>query len=113
MKIINLTTYPAILANTTVIAAFTYSSVLNFLWPEVCWTPRVGGLMVGIAVFMQGYVSVNKGKFSADWRWGLTREQAHLHVANCFAILGTGLWAFGDLLPVWPVMPHIACTVPA
>ena len=96
-----------------VIGSFSYASVLNILWPEICWTPRIGGLLVGIAVFMQGYVAVNDDKFNVRWLWRLSRGQAHLHVSNGFAVFGTGLWAFGDLLPVWSLMPHIACTVSA
>ncbi|MEJ6655296.1 MAG: hypothetical protein QNL70_04765 [Pseudomonas sp.] len=112
MKVINLRTYPTLLTFSMVSGSLAYASLLNTLWPEICWTPRLGGLLVGVAVFMQGYVGVNEKKFSACWRWGLTRGQAYLHVANVFAVFGTGMWAFGDLLPSSAWFTNLACAVP-
>jgi len=82
-----------------VAASFMASRLLALAWPTVLWLPRIGGTLVGLAVFFQGYVGVNQEKFDVLWRWGLTREQVVLHLANFFAVFGTIIWAFGDLLP--------------
>jgi hypothetical protein len=96
---LNVRTYPVVLAFALVTATFGVANVLMALWPHICWLPRVGGLLVGVAVFIQGYVGVRHEQFDVPWRWGLTREQAYLHVANVAVVLGTLVWAFGDLLP--------------
>jgi len=83
----------------TVAATFALSRLLSFAWPTVSWLPRIGGTLVGVAVFVQGYVGVNQERFDVLWRWGFTREQVMLHLANFFAVFGTFMWAFGDLLP--------------
>ena len=67
--------------------------------------------MVGVSVIIQGYVSVNPEKFSVSWRWGLTREQAYLHFSNLSAVIGTFMWAFGDLIPKVLWVPNTACTM--
>lgn len=59
---------------------------------------------------MHGYIHVNKERFEIPWRWGLTREQAHTHVANFFAVFGTLLGVFGDLLPMILWVPNCSCT---
>jgi hypothetical protein len=104
---LSLRTYPAVLAITGLVATFAFSNVLTALWPSVVWLPRIGGVLVGISVFMQGYVSVNRDNFDVPWRWGLTREQVYLHCANFFAVFGTFMWAFGDLLPPVPWLPRV------
>lgn len=92
-------TYPYIMVISVFFSTFAYSDVLTFLWPSVCWPPRVGGSLVGVAVFIQGYVGVNAESFSISWRWGLTRDQIYLYVSNFLAFFGTIMWAFGDLIP--------------
>ncbi|TRO17237.1 hypothetical protein EQ836_01625 [Ectopseudomonas mendocina] len=102
-------TYPAIITISVFATTFAISNICTFLWPNICWLPRVGGSLVGIAVFIQGYVSVNPEKFSVAWRWGLTREQVYLHISNFMAIFGTFAWAFGDLLPMVLWVENSSC----
>jgi hypothetical protein len=83
----------------TIAVTLLASKLLSLTWPTVSWLPRIGGTSVGVAVFVQGYVGVNQDRFNVLWRWGLTREQVWLHLANFFAVGGTFMWAFGDLLP--------------
>jgi len=108
---LNYRTYPAILALATLVATFATSNILTSLWPHICWLPRIGGTLVGVSVIIQGYVSVNPEKFSVSWRWGLTREQAYLHFSNLSAVIGTFMWAFGDLIPKVLWVPNTACTM--
>src|SRR5258708_1128034 len=49
------------------------------LFGDRCWPQRYGGFLVGIAVFVQGYVYANKEFFSKPSKFGLTREQRVLH----------------------------------
>lgn len=107
---VNYRTYPAILAVAIVLAAFSFSIALTALWPSICWLPRVGGLIAGISIVMFGYIHVNKERFDVPWRWGLTREQAHTHVANMFAVFGTLMGVFGDLIPHVLWASNCACT---
>jgi hypothetical protein len=96
---INLRTYPYILAITTVISADAFSIILTSFWPEICWLPRIGGILIGTSLYIHGYIHVNEEKFNAFWRWDLTRNQAYTHFANIAAIFGTILTTFGDLMP--------------
>src|SRR5690606_29300687 len=96
---INYRTYPAIMVASVTLTLYSVSMLCAFFWPNICWLPRVGGCLVGISVAVQGYVSVNRDKFSVPWRWGLTREQFYLHFANTAAVIGTSYWTFGDLFP--------------
>lgn len=79
------------------------SILLVFLFtlvdPSTQWTTRVGGLMIGLAVFMQGYVWANPEKFSKRLISGLTLEQRIIHISYVVAVYGTLLNTFGDLLP--------------
>jgi hypothetical protein len=109
---LNYRTYPAVLSTTTLIGAFSLSIALTAIWPDICWLPRVGGLMAGISILMLGYIHVNKERFNIPWRWGLTRDQAYTHLANIFAVFGTLLGVFGDLLPQVLWAPNCAC-IPA
>ena len=107
---INLKTYPAIMGTTIFIATFSTSIVFTYFWSNICWLPRFGGLLVGMAVFIQGYMAVNIEKFSIPWRWGLSREQAYSHFASSAAVFGTLIWAFGDLFPNILWVTNTACT---
>jgi hypothetical protein len=106
---INYRTYPAIVSAATFSITFATSVILMQIFPEICWLPRVGGVLVGLSVFMQGYMHANICRFRTPRRWGLTREQVYAHVSYHFAIFGTILWAFGDLLPKVFWLPNSAC----
>lgn len=103
-------TYPALLTGTILLTSFSVSNILTALWPQICWIPRVGGILVGISVFIHGYIHVNKDKFDTPWRWGLSRDQIYTHVANILAIMGTSMGVFGDLLPKILWVANCACT---
>jgi hypothetical protein len=89
-----------------------YSSamVCAFFWPTICWLPRLGGCLVGISVFLQGYLSVNDDKFSDPWQFGLTKAQFYLHFSNIAAVIGTIYWTFGDLFPQILWQANTACS---
>ncbi|HTE40582.1 MAG TPA: hypothetical protein VK629_07125 [Steroidobacteraceae bacterium] len=106
---INYRTYPAIIATTTFVACFGAAGVLMQLFPNICWLPRIGGILVGASVFVQGYMHANADKFRGAWRWGLTREQAYAHFSYYLALFGTLLWAFGDLFPTVLWLSNGAC----
>ncbi|MDH1338208.1 hypothetical protein [Ectopseudomonas oleovorans] len=101
--------YPAILAATMFVIAFSSSVILMQIFPKICWLPRVGGLLVGLSVFIQSYMHVNMDRFEKPWRWGLTKDQIYSHVAYNFAIFGTLMWTFGDLIPAVLWLPNTGC----
>ncbi|CAD7712519.1 hypothetical protein LMG31884_01400 [Xanthomonas hydrangeae] len=70
--------------------------IMTKLFGDQCWAPRMGGLMVGFAVFAQGYVYANTESFQRRLRSGLTAEQRVMHVVYVCSVLGTFLWALGD-----------------
>ena len=72
---------------------------LTKLLGDQCWAPRVGGMLVGFAVFAQGYAYANAERFSRKLSSGLTLEQRVLHVVYVSSVLGTFLWALGDFMP--------------
>jgi len=74
-------------------------AVLTKLVPGICWAPRVGGVMVGCSLLMQGYIFANSDKFAKKLRSGITFEQRLMHIIYVVAIWGTILNAFGDLIP--------------
>lgn len=73
--------------------------LLTQLFGDRCWAPRVGGIYVGLAVFVQAYAYANEESFSRKLRSGLTLEQRTLHVVYVFSVAGTFLWALGDFFP--------------
>ncbi|MDI5983824.1 hypothetical protein QLQ85_03395 [Halomonas sp. M4R5S39] len=107
---INYRTYPAIMVASVLAITYSVSIVFSILWPEICWLPRIGGSLVGVAVVVQGYVEVNEKKFCAPWRWELSRKQFYLHFANTSAVIGTIIWTFGDLFPQILWFPNTPCT---
>lgn len=79
--------------------SFGASELLMYLYPEICWTPRIGGSLVGISVFLQGYVFANPDKFQRPLKSEIILEQSVMHVVYFAALFGTYLWSWGDLLP--------------
>lgn len=68
------------------------------LFGDRCWPQRYGGILVGVAVFFQGYVYANEEYFSKPSKYGLTREKRVMHQVYVVTILGTGLWTMGDFM---------------
>jgi hypothetical protein len=84
-------------------------AALTMLFGDRCWAPRVGGILVGLAVFVQAYAYANEERFSRKLRSGLTLEQRTLHVVYVSSVIGTFLWALGDFFPTIygvPVCKH-------
>ena len=100
------------IATGMVLGTFLVANLCNYLWPQYCWLPRLGGLLVGFAVFAQGYVWAHPEEFSRRRVDGLTKEQVVIHMVYVSSIFGTLIWAFGDMLPKVLWMRHCAC-VPA
>lgn len=91
--------FSLILSIILVATSFGISAILTVMFPEICWTPRIGGILVGVAVFLQGYVFANPNKFTRTLRSQITLEQRVMHIAYTATIFGTLLWTFGDLMP--------------
>jgi hypothetical protein len=102
---------PIVLALLIVSGTFLLTIFLSIAWPSICWLPRVGGTLVGIAVFIQGYVYANNDDFQSILAWKLTREQIYMYVANTAAVFGTLMWTFGDLVPQVLWFKNCACIV--
>lgn len=82
-----------------VLVTFGLIAITTLIFGDKCWPPRFGGLLVGIAVFVQAYVYANQDYFSQMSKYGLTREQRVLHKVYVVTVFGTLLWAFGDFAP--------------
>jgi len=54
--------------------------------------------MIGIAIFVQGYVAANPDDFAEEDRFRITRERRVMHMVYFVTGFGTFLWAFGDLI---------------
>lgn len=89
--------------------SFGTTAVLMLLISDICWAPRVGGTIVGLSVFLQGYIFANPEKFQGVLRNGITREQRIMHVVYVSAVFGTLLWAWGDLMPEILWVENTAC----
>ena len=74
-------------------------ALLTKIAPNICWAPRIGGVMVGLSILLQGYVLVNPEKFTRKLKSGLSLEQRLIHIVFVVATIGTFLNAFGDLIP--------------
>lgn len=77
---------------------------LTKIFGDQCWLPRVGGILVGCAVFMQGYAFAHPEKFRRKLKSGLTLEQKLMHVVYVSSVIGTFAWALGDFVTsIWGV----------
>ena len=90
---------------------FGLSALLAVLIPGICWTPRIGGLLVGFAVFIQAYMFANPNKFNHTFNNKITIKQYITHVIYVLTIFGTLLWAFGDLLPEVIFVSNSVCHI--
>jgi hypothetical protein len=73
----------------------------------ICWAPRIGGVLVGLAVFAQGYMIARPERFTRLLRSRISLQQRIQHVSSVATVFGTFLWAFGDLVP--PVFGFSLC----
>ncbi|MBU2499978.1 hypothetical protein KJ682_01480 [bacterium] len=91
--------YSAILSALLVFGSFGLASLLTSLVGDIGWPGRIGGTLVGMAVFLQGYMFANPEKFTRKLSSGITLKQRLMHIVYSATIFGTFLWAFGDLIP--------------
>lgn len=97
------------LAATLFIISFGTTAGLMLVNSELCWAPRIGGTIVGLSVFLQGYMFANPEKFQGILSSGITKEQRVMHIVYVSAFFGTLLWAWGDLMPEILWVPNSAC----
>lgn len=64
---------------------------------ERCWYSIIGGTSVGLAVAVQGYISANPKKFQKVKRQGISKERYYLYYSYCVSVVGTLLWAWGEV----------------
>ena len=76
---------------------FGIPAFITVLFPNECWTPRIGGFYVGICVFLQAYMQVNPKKFKEVDKLGISQKEKITHWVYILTIMGTFLWAFGDM----------------
>ncbi len=91
--------FSLLLSTSIVLGTLGASALLTWIAPSICWTPRIGGTLVGLAVFLQGYIAANPGKFRRALESRITLEQRLMHIVYTSTVLGTLLWAYGDLMP--------------
>lgn len=86
-------------------AAFTFGTpavcaLLASTCGDICWPQRIGALLVGIAVFLQGYIAADADRFNRVMSDG-NSLRTYVNQGSYFAaVFGTLFAAFGDLLPV-------------
>ena len=78
---------------------FGFCALLTIVFGDHCWPPRIGGVLVGLSVFLQGYVWAHPDQFQRELRTRHTTEQLAVHAVYVVTIFGTFLWALGDFLP--------------
>jgi len=84
-------------------------AIITFLFPNECWTPRLGGLYVGICVFIQGYIQIHSGKFKRIYNDGIELKDKIMQWVYVLTIMGTLMWAFGDMFPKILWVPNGLC----
>ena len=72
--------------------------LLTYFFPNICWAPRIGGTMVGVAVFIQAFMSAHPDKFQKPLKSGLNQRQLLTHFSYLATIIGTLVWAWGDMI---------------
>lgn len=78
---------------------FSLAAILTLLFGDRCWPPRIGGILVGLSVFLQGYAWAHPEQFRKVVRTGHTTEQLAMQAVYVVTTFGTFMWALGDFLP--------------
>lgn len=77
------------------VALFPLAYLLTIYFGDKCWLPRIGALIVGCSVALQGWVLFDPRKRGCfDTR---QPEKRVLKYVIGLALVGTLLWAFGDM----------------
>lgn len=83
---------------------FGASAILTLIFGDICWPTRVGAIIIGAAVFLQGYIAADPERFSRGLPDGTTLQQRLQQVSYVAAVFGTLFGAFGDLFsPIYSV----------
>lgn len=76
---------------------FALSFVATATWGDLCWLPRLGGLMVGAAVLVQGRIEAVPHKYEHENKEGISLKRRVMSRVYWLAFFGTIYWALGDL----------------
>ena len=90
--------FDAIAAFIITFGSLAATSLLTRLLGDICWPPRVGALLIGGAVFIQGFIAADATRFARVLADGTTLQQRILQISFLAAIFGTLFAAFGDML---------------
>lgn len=82
-----------ILVLTVVIVGVAYFLTVNF--GDRCWLPRIGAVIVGLSVCLQGWIIFNPRE-EPEALDSMQTERKLLKYMIYLALFGTFLWAFGD-----------------
>lgn len=76
---------------------------LTHLFGDSCWGPRVGGVLVGLAVLTQGLVFAHGNRLQRVLKnRGITLEKRVMQLSFFMSIWGTIVWTVGDFYtPIW------------
>ena len=91
--------YPALLAVALSFGTPVLCVLLTQLLGELCWPQRIGAVYVGAAVFMQGFLGADQGRFRHKLSDGNTLGKHVNQSSVTVAVFGTLFAAFGDLFP--------------
>ena len=73
---------------------------LTLTFGDLCWPQRIGSVYIGTAVFLQGFIAADPGRFVRKFSDGTTLQK-HINQQSFFAaVFGTFFAAFGDLMPI-------------
>jgi hypothetical protein len=87
---------------------FGLAQLFTLVIGDYCWAPRIGGVLVGLSVFLQGYIWANPQQFQRTIHTGHTHEQVAIHAVYVVTLFGTLVWALGDFVP--PLFGVPMCT---
>lgn len=91
--------YPLLIAAVFAFGTPAVCALLATICGDFCWPQRIGALLVGLAVFFQGYIAADPERFTRVLSDGNTLR-TYVNQGSYFAaVFGTLFAAFGDLLP--------------
>lgn len=72
--------------------------ILQNQYGNLNWSMRIGAFLVGVSVFLQGFLSADETRFAKVLNDRTTVRHHILQASYVVAIYGTLLGAFGDLI---------------
>lgn len=91
--------WSTLIGSVLMFGTFGLAELLTLVAGDHCWAPRIGGVLVGLSVFLQGYVWANPHQFQRFVRSGHTYEQVAVQAVYVVTLFGTFVWALGDFVP--------------